>query len=346
MRKLASIQRITKLNPIPNADKILQAEIMGWTVVVGKSEFKVGDLCVFCEIDSVLPKDKDWAQFMKPKKYRVRTCKLRGCLSQGLALPMNVLKGIKSPYKTFLDKLLGRVGWREGNDVTELLGISKHDASAPRGPKSGFKIGKTQGNFPSFIPKTDEPRIQSNMRLLHQITNRILYVTTKIDGTSSTFYKHNGHFGCCSRNLERKRFPENIYWDMAKKYKLEEVIPEGFALQGEIAGPGIQGNRLGLEETQLFIFNVFDIKKGKYVDFELISDFLNTGEGNSVPFVPIDCRVQRLEKEQVTDKNFWLELAKGKYPSGYPREGIVVRTIDEPRISFKVINNDFLLKAK
>jgi RNA ligase (TIGR02306 family) len=92
-RKLVSVQVVETLAPIQGADQIEQARVMGWTVVVKKGEFAPGDPCVFFEIDSVLPEGPLWAELMRPRGFRVRTLKLRGVLSQGLALPVSILGG-------------------------------------------------------------------------------------------------------------------------------------------------------------------------------------------------------------------------------------------------------------
>ena len=105
MRHLASIQKILNINPIEGADKIEQARVKGWNLVVGKGEFKENDLCVFFEIDSILP-DKPEFDFMKNKKFRVKTIRLKGVISQGLALPLSILP--EGNYK-------------EDDDVTEIL---------------------------------------------------------------------------------------------------------------------------------------------------------------------------------------------------------------------------------
>lgn len=77
MRTLASIQRIDALEPIAGADQIEKAKILGWELVVKKNEFKVGDLCIYCEIDSVLPEKPEF-EFLRPRKFRVKTIRLRG----------------------------------------------------------------------------------------------------------------------------------------------------------------------------------------------------------------------------------------------------------------------------
>ena len=105
---LASIQKITKLSPIEGADLIEKASVLGWEVVVKKDEFKEGSLCVYIQIDTVVPELPEY-EFLRERKFRVRTIKLRKQISQGLIIPLPV------------------GSWKEGDDVTELLGIKKYE---------------------------------------------------------------------------------------------------------------------------------------------------------------------------------------------------------------------------
>ena len=86
MRKLASIQKIEWIRPIEGKDRIVLAGILGWQVIVKKDEFQVGDLCVYVEIDSQLPEKPEY-EFLRPKKFRIRTMKMGGVLSEGICLP-------------------------------------------------------------------------------------------------------------------------------------------------------------------------------------------------------------------------------------------------------------------
>jgi RNA ligase (TIGR02306 family) len=95
-RKMASIRVIDSIKPIEGADAIECAMIGGWSVVIKKGEFKVGQLAVYCEIDSWIPtelapflsKGKEPREFEGIKGERLKTVKLRGQLSQGLLLPL------------------------------------------------------------------------------------------------------------------------------------------------------------------------------------------------------------------------------------------------------------------
>lgn len=167
-RKLASIQRIAKLEEIPDADKIEKATVLGWEVVVAKKDnFEVGDFCVYCEIDSILP-DKPEFEFLRERKFRIRTIKLKGQISQGICFPLSILPGWNH---------------REGDDVTELIGVRKYDPQAEFERKEMERLAGIDKNrmdkflkryswyrklifkpkrtpIPTFIKKTDEDRIQ------------------------------------------------------------------------------------------------------------------------------------------------------------------------------------------
>ena len=111
MRKLASIQKIRDIQPIPKADRIELATVLGWKVVVKKGEFQIGDLCVYCEIDSVFPEMEKY-EFLRNDQFRIRTKKLRGQISQGICFPLNSLPN---------------GNYQEGSDVTELMNVKKHE---------------------------------------------------------------------------------------------------------------------------------------------------------------------------------------------------------------------------
>ncbi|MFP2913377.1 RNA ligase (ATP) [Pyxidicoccus sp. 3LFB2] len=328
-RKLVSIQRIDHLEPIPGADNILKARVMGWDVVVKKGEFTPGDACVFFEIDSLLPEGQPWAEFLRPRGFRVKTARLRGVLSQGLALPTSILPGeVPGP----------------GTDVHAALGVVKFEPALP-------DTREVAGPFPGQVPRTDEIRLQSALGVLDELRGHDFFVTTKLDGTSATFFRTlEGELVACSRNWALRR-GENPVWNMADRYSLDTVLPPGFAVQGELCGPGIQKNRLGLTEKDLFIFSVHDTRTGRFLPH---AEFITFCAEHGLRTVPVE-HVVTGEAARTFDHSLehYLELARGLYPGTKNRkEGIVVRSLVERlsptlaggRLSFKVINNDFLLK--
>ena len=343
MRKLVSVQIISNLKPIVGADRIEMATIMGWNVVVKKGEFKVGSKCVFFEIDSQLPDGAEWAEFLRNKKFRVKTCKLRGVLSQGLALPMSIFEDCLEYFNMPYEEIRTDGNFDVGTDVTKLLGIKKYKPA----PRHGFKSGPPAGNFPSFVPKTDEIRAQSVPGVFDEIKEQPFYYTVKCDGTSATYLNLDGHFGVCSRNQE-KRQGDNLYWQMVEKYKIKENLPDGFAIQGELCGVGVQKNKLMLKEPELFVFDIFDIKSGRYIGYYKLIELCNRF---GLTTVPLEGVVTELDDFDFS-LGAWLKRAEGFYDGTENlREGIVVRPIEgrfspalRSRLSFKILNNSFLLK--
>jgi len=339
-RKLATIQQISDIQPILGSDFIEQVTVMGWRLVAKRGEFQIGDSCVFCEIDSVLPALPQYS-FLEKDNYRIKTKKIRGVLSQGIIFPLSILDSVCYPNQFVL-----------GDDVTALMQITKY---AP--PETSCALGDTAGKFPEFIPKTDETRIQSCFKVLNEMKGLPYYITMKVDGTSSTFYKKNDHCGVCSRTTERK-FDDNMYVDIARRYGIIELLKrfnKNIAIQGEICGPKIQNNRLELKTAELFIFNIFGIDEQRYFNYQELHSFINAANVSSSSTLPLNAvpLIERGESFCYSLEDL-LELAKGRYPSSSNhQEGIVVRPQIEiysqtlrGRLSFKVLNNDFLLKEK
>ena len=343
MRKLASIQKIKNIEPIENADAIEKATILGWNVVVKKGEFKPGDFCVYFEIDSLLP-DEPRYEFLKKtswnsryEKIRLKSIRLRGVISQGLALPFSSFPEINWTH------------YNEGDDLTELFGIEKYEPIIPA------SLGGDVNKFTWPISKTDEERVQSNPEgYIEAIKNKPYYITVKLDGTSASFIlvKNDNdeiEFHVCSRNYSIKYKEDNTLWNIAKKYDIENKLRDHFlatgkmyAIQGEVCGPGIQKNRLNLSEHELFVFNVIDVETGEKIHFKEMYEF------PGLQFVPCELHGESFPYDTLDEL---LNLAKGKYKQHFnsavakqDREGIVIRTKDQS-ISFKVINNDFLLKG-
>lgn len=337
----ATIQRVTNLRPIDGADSIEVAKILGWDVVVKKGTFTEGSLCVFIEIDSVVPPKPEF-EFLRPRHFVVKTIKLRKQISQGLAMPLSILPPIHDP-----SSVPPIPAPSEGQDVSEVLGVIHYEKDIPAQLRATIR-----GNFPrQYCPKTDEPRIQGCYGVAQEMVGRVIYATVKMDGCSATFIHCNGDTHVCSRNNSLQPDENNTFWKMEKKYNiLEQLKARGnFAIQGELCGPGIQGNKMGLADHELFVFNIFDIDRQVYLNLNQMCDMIKDMNLQMVPMAPIGdlCWV----KEPPTLERL-LELAKGTYANGAPREGIVIRPVTEAkserlhgeRMSFKVVNNDFLLK--
>ena len=333
MRSLVTIQKVTAISAITDSDFLEAAQIMGWKCVIKKGEFKEGELGVYFEVDSFLPVE-DRYEFLRNSSYRdnvdngkgfrVRTVRMRGQLSQGLFLPLAKFPELE--------------GCSEGDDVTEKLNVKKWYI-----PETSTAGGTIIGDRPHGIPASDEIRIQSAQELLEQLNGKPYYITTKMDGTSGIVYYIDGKIGCCSRNKEIQDDKEALYWAPVYIYGLKEKLEKygkNIVLTGEICGPGIQKNPLRLKTFEWFVFDVKDWDSRSYFPYDKACEICASLGLNTVP---LEERGDSFSYSLET----LLEKAKGKYPSGLEKEGIVVRDLMSPKaISFKVLNNDFLLKEK
>ncbi len=349
MRKLASIQLVNEVEPIANADAIEKLHVLGWWVVAKKGDFRPGDRVVYIEIDSLLPERPEF-EFLRassyrpavmedgvqiqPAGFRIKTVRLRGQVSQGICLPLSVLPP-EAPTA-------------EGDDVTEVMDIRKYEPPLPVGMG-----GKVKGGFPGFLAKTDEMRVQVLLPVLERNRGKTFYVTEKLDGTSFTAFLRDGTFGVCTRNLWMdERDETNIHIRVAKKLKLEEKLQaiqakHGFqpAIQGEVIGPAIQGNKYKLASADLYVFNVYDIGASRLVEHRRMLDILEEIGLKGVP------QLGTTVLDHSVDQLIELSVGPSQLNAKTEREGIVLRPLTEEydsdiggRLSFKAINPKFLLK--
>lgn len=367
-RKLASIQRITNLSPIEGADKLEVATILGWHVVVPKSEnYKAGELVVYCEVDSLLPLKPEFAfleKGSKPKKifvdgkevygHRIKTIKLRGQVSQGIVfrvtdvLPTKFIVdngtfGTQIDEKGQLEALT--VSLNEGLDVTEAMGVYKYEMPLP-----SDLAGKARGGWPGFMPKTDEPRLQSHPGILKKYAATVFYATEKIDGSSVTLFIKNGEMHCAGRTIDWLDDGKNAIWRVAKELDIEAKmraagVDDRIALQGEIFGPGIQGNPLKQSKATIRFYNAYDFAMNRYLDYKYFTELMNKMGLDTVPVISenfilkdtVDEMVAYASRNSVINPNVKLE-------------GLVFRPLNEyrdadiGRLSFKVISPEYLLK--
>lgn len=339
-RKLASIQMIHDIAPIPDADRIELAKVLGWQCVVPKGEFHKGDLCVYFEIDSFLPIRPEF-EFLRDKcfvnspilgeGYRIKTMKMRGQLSQGLILPVTFFYAANSVSL--------------GYDLTGIYGVKKWEIEE-RATTGGTIIGE----LPEDVPHTDETRIQACPSLLEAFRGKPYYITTKMDGSSHSLSIDEDGFHVCGHNYEYK---DGSFYDFVEGRKYRQAMEEYIArtgikslcIQGEFCAPGIQGNRLRLTRPEWYVFTVrVDGQRVGLTKTEGITALLG------MPMVPVEEIGPDLSAKYPTVEAL-LSRAEGSYPKGGKKEGIVVRTVDPEYcpmvsgpLSMKVINNKYLLK--
>lgn len=341
-RKLVSIQKVVSVEPIEGSDFIEKIKILGWQCVSKKGTFNAGDMCMYAEVDTMLPIHPEF-EFLRKSCYRkmhtgeegfrIKSVRLRGVLSQGIALPLSI-------------GIIAEGEYIEGQDITELIGVFKYEAYIP--PElSGTMLGKR----PPFVPKTDELRLQSYPLLLEEMRGEKAYRSVKMDGSSMSVYLNpmaEREFGVCSREVDLKESDSNTLWKVVKKYDIQNKLKEygnSIVIQGELCGPGIQKNRLKLLEHDWFVFDIYFPVERRYASLEEMCSICTMLGLKTVPI-----------EETVDSFNFTLDellkMAEGKYDgTDNEREGNVWRPVDIVysnvlcgRLSFKVLNNLFLLK--
>jgi RNA ligase (TIGR02306 family) len=355
-RKLATIRYIESVDPIPDADAIEVVTIDGWRVVTKKGEFQPGDYCVYFEIDSFLPVEPQY-EFLRKSSYkkladgtegfRLKTVRLRGQLSQGLALPFEVwLSQPNPPYS------LVTGGWKPGTDVTEELGVTKWEP-----PVAACLSGMAKGNFPSHSQKSDQERVQNLKHYFDLYRDETFEMSLKLDGSSCTMYLRDGEFGVCSRNLDLQPDESNTFWKMAKKYEMEERLKfygKNISIQGEVVGEGIQKNHEKIQGQDFYVFNVWDQELRRYqtpAERAHTLQILNPGHhwSKTIKHVPVIgyekiftlCR----NVQELLD---FVARQKAMNP-GVTLEGVVfksIKPINGEIVSFEVVSNQYLLEEK
>lgn len=253
---MLSVQTISNLTPIENADNIELARVMGWNVIVGKGQFSIGQKVAYFEIDSFLPaSDRRFAGF-QPRGQNItvhgdgteelghvlRTAKMRGVYSQGLIMG--------------LDELGYTVGHIDeltiGADISEPNKIFKWEEPIPETPDI---VGRFE---PHWMPKSGSERIQNLSQNWDEIASLEWEATVKVDGTSQTLLNDKESVRIFGHNWELDKNSSEAY-KVAVTSKLVDEIENypGMAIQFELVGPGIHKNRLKLAEKKAFVFAVW-----------------------------------------------------------------------------------------
>ena len=325
MRKMASVQRVLEKKSIVGADLIEAYRVNGWWVVDKKGAYEVGDLVVYCEVDSWIP--HTLAPFLTkpghyPREYlgvegeRLRTVKLKGQLSQGLLLP------------------LVEDNSEEGQDFSEILGITKWEDTRYMANMDA------RGNFPDFIPKTDQERVQNLDRTLEKYFGQSFEVTVKRDGSSLTAFVNGEESGVCSRNVNLKETEDSAFWAAANSLSLiPKILSTGrnLALQGELMSQKIQGNYEKVQGIEWNCFDIYDIDTQAYL---LPKERRELCKQLRIPHIKV------VEEDFVLCHNVdqLLEMAEGPgVNAGVKREGLVFKQ-NNGQFSFKAISNSYLLK--
>lgn len=364
-RILASIVRIDTIIPIVGADRVVVAEIEGWKCVVAKDDFKVGDLAVYYCEDSMPNLEDSNLKFLKDKDItRIKIMKLRGVVSQGLLGPLCWMQGIVPDIAQL----------KVGDDLTQILQVKKYVKTEELEQYSGSNklkgLSELTEHFPKYIPKTDEDRLQNNLKYLHNIVGRNIVITRKEDGCSGSFVFNKGKFSVCGRNFTWLDENQNSkhYFSIEKEYDIGKkmmALGKNLAIQGEIVGPKINGNKLGKSKLEFVVFNIYDIDMHKYLNHDNVTEICINLDLKQVPLLykgpatDLELNINgapTMFDALATNMELNVKIILGglitmsnslNYSPTSPAEGLVVKTDDAnstERISFKVISQIYALK--
>lgn len=333
-RHLATIAKIEEILPIPDSDNIELVRVRNWYVIVKKLDnFKVGDLVIYVEIDSILPTKPEF-EFLKECKYRIKTRKMRGVYSQGIVFPLSILPEdiANTPV--------------EDMNVTQILGIRKYDPP----DEYGFFVNKNPSTFPSQIPKSDEERVQNcwgrswkMYKTTHQDAK--CYLTEKLDGMSITIFVIDENYGVCSRN--HKVSEDTVWFQTAASLNMEaklRSLNKNIAFQGELIGPKIQGNMYRVEAMKIYFYSAFDIDTQKYLDYSEFLQLIKQLELESVPIINSEFTIPEDYKELIDfSDNCKSVLNPESIIEGFV---FVFPCAVKGRYSFKVISRNYEMRVE
>jgi RNA ligase (TIGR02306 family) len=341
---LAYIAKVIDLQPIPGKDKIELAVVKGWKCIVKKGDFGVGDFAVYLAIGSVPDFEDPNFAFLKQKYDRIKTVKMGGVVSQGFLCPVSFLTA--RGYSAVADLT-------EGSDVASIMGVTKFVApeeAAQYMGRPGNSVGRV--SFPPCVPKTDAMRLQHDPdHYMNALLGRDVTITRKEDGCSCTFIFNNGVYQLCGRNFvwsdEDRAGSAAHYFHIQDELSLVDkltALGRNIAIQGEICGPKINGNRMKLTAKSFSVFDAYDIDRQEYLGYDALCLVC---QELGLSTVPLLYRGPASELDLTLDG--FLKLAEAvEYGKGVPGEGIVVKadaiSFDQPRVHFKTISNKYLLK--
>ena len=383
-RALAYVVTIDEIKPIDGYDRVEYARTNGWWVIIGKHDnLKVGDKCVYFEVDSRVNSNDERFAFLEKRNYKIKTQKMCKVISQGLLMPL---------------ALFPEIGDADINtDVTDVLKVTyavdednarkgksdpdaKYKSMAARHQKIfrkkwarwfmrrtwGKKLmflffGKKKDKplaFPThfpFVHKTDEERCENLINVVLGY-ERPLIVTEKLDGTSSTYIlerlgKKKFEFYVLSRNVRQKTIDQkcyhdkNIYWDMALKYRIEECLKDYLEANPELKYVCIQGESVGSVQG-----NPLKLNEDDFYAFNFIRS--DVGRVSSVDGEKI-VNEMGIKWVPILDTNYMMPTdmeefkqfatAKSVVNPNVMREGIVLRDPTND-FSFKNVSREYLLK--
>lgn len=376
-RMLCYVSKIDDIVPIENYDRVEQAVLGGWKVIINKADgFKPGDLCVYFEIDSLVNEADERFAFLQKRKYRIKTLKMCGTVSQGLVMPLSTFPEIAKPELNMdLTELLKVKYYVPEDNQRKAARTNPYQSMKDRNPNlfkkpfvkkiMRYEIGRKilfalygrnkKYEWPSHIAaKTDVERIQN---CICNLNDKQLYVATeKVDGSSCSIMCERGRLGrlnyyVCSRNVVFKDenskcfYKDNIYFEIYNKYNLKEIVTQilkdydlqNVAIQMEIFGPGVQRRDYGLEEHDYRVFHIVSNRQKFTMD-----KVVEICEKYGLKHVPI-IEENYILPDTIEELQNFVESEASKIDSGM-KEGIVFYDKKTGENYFKFVSPEYLMK--
>ena len=387
IRELAYVAEIKSIDPIIGSDNCESASIDGWHVMVRKNTFKVGDKCVYFEIDSKLDTNEPMFEFLEKCKGKIKTQKYTfggkgNFISQGLIMTLEECGLDYNKYNVgdFLTEILNVKYADDEDNKRKANDRPQYKSSFNKIKKNRiikylmrfnwfrkiifaiFGVHKKKKNYPWFVVKSDEERCQNEPQSIFDDKSQTYEITEKIDGTSSTYAierlrSNKYQVYICSRNVvvfdgtkikEGGYYKdiENPYMASDKQYNILTSLTDYMNnhkdikwcyLQGETFGNHIQKRDYKLKGTDFRAFTFVDSTRPRYT----YSEMKEILDSYNIPTVPI--LQTGFVLPDTCDELLSIASNKSEIDGGM-REGIVLRSEQNPQFSFKAVDNEFLLK--
>lgn len=345
INEIATIEKTEKLEGTNNLSIYT---VLGYPVVDKTGAYKVGDLCTYIGIDTILPDISEY-HFISPKSFEqyeedgkiksrvvgykyaigsvpeskriVKSKRFFGQYSQGILL---------SPLNNF----------NIGDSVVEVLGLKKWEEEEEDNIPNANKGGANMAAPPKVwsIPYYDIDGLRKYVSCLQQ--NEEIALTEKVHGSNFSACYDGEKLWVKSRNYYKKMDEDDPWWDIALRYKLEEKLSKYpfHVFFGEMYGH-VKNFRYDCEivngkmESKIRFFDIWDVKKMRYLDYD---PFVAMVKEVGLDLMPELYRGVWKSKEEMYPYSEGLTLLGGKHV----KEGFVLRTVKEryePRLDSRMI---------
>lgn len=378
----AKVYKLT-IEPHPNADKLELAAVGDYRAVVQKDIYKTGDLGVYIQEGSIVPKwllDRYGWKLAGPDANRVKAMKLRSILSQGIVVPVSNGIDVHASNGNFVMAGLyletgpnTSIVVHEGMDCAELLGVTKYEPPIPV-----HMAGEVTNAFGHTI-SYDIENIKKFPDVL--VDGEEVVMTEKLHGTWTCF-GYNPNFGDIVTSkgmsgqglvfkLDVEANRDNLYIRAlrATEYGVEIGFDEDteedivetqnvieraaasfdglpFYILGETFGKGVQDLTYGTTKPEFRAFDIYRGEPGKgcYMSYD---DLVRACDNLGLEVVPLVYRGP-YSKAKLVEVTNGTETLSGK--AANIREGVVVKPVVERRneligrVQLKSVSDAYLLR--